>query len=370
MCVDHREPALGIGPDAGRLEARTLQQPDGVGLLVFIAVLGVDAVARLEAARAAAPVHLLRRARLEVHLDASARGVVEAVVAPLADVEIGVDQPVHVAQDVQVEGGGHAQRVVIGGVERGFILGQVDADQDAAIRPALRAQALQEGLRILGREIADRGAGIEEQAALGAHLVGQFETVREIHAQRFHRDLREALAQARQGVMGEFAGDVDRHVLRRLQERKQLGRLGAVAGAEVDQGGPKAGHARDLGAMAFEDRGLGAGRVIFGQFADGLEQLGAERVVQEFGRNAGLIGAQAGVQLLRVVGVGNSGLALVGCAGCQHKVYHSCRHAAPCEMAYEDVFYRCCFYHHSGFPRFAVRATIQACRVCPATFLS
>jgi hypothetical protein len=100
---------------------------------------------------------------------ASRRGpalVVEAAVAPGADVEVGAQQAVGVAQHVQVEGGRHAQRVVVGGVQHRVLLGQVDADQDAAVRPALGAHAAQEGQRLVRREIADRGTGIEEQAAL------------------------------------------------------------------------------------------------------------------------------------------------------------------------------------------------------------
>jgi hypothetical protein len=37
--------------------------------------------------------------------------------APVGDVEIGAGEPVEVQQHVAVEGGGDAQRVVVGGLE-------------------------------------------------------------------------------------------------------------------------------------------------------------------------------------------------------------------------------------------------------------
>jgi len=135
---------------------------------------------------------------------------------------------------------------------------------------------------------------IEEQAAPVAHELGQAPGAGgKVHADRAHLDLREALAQACHRVLQEVGRDVDRDVLRRLQQREQAGRLGAVAGAQVDQGAAGAGGGGDLGAVLGEDGGFGAGRVVLGQFADRLEQFGAERVVQEFGRYAGVAGAQA-----------------------------------------------------------------------------
>jgi hypothetical protein len=55
-----------------------------------------------------------------------------AHVLPVAHVEVGAEQAVQVAQQVQVEGRRHAQRVVVGGFQHGDRLDQVDPDQQRA----------------------------------------------------------------------------------------------------------------------------------------------------------------------------------------------------------------------------------------------
>jgi hypothetical protein len=57
-----------------------------------------------------------------------------------------------------------------------------------------------------------------------------------------------------------------------------------------------ADRARDLAAVALEDRRFGAGRVVLGHLADRLEQPGAERVVQELRRDARMARTQAGLE--------------------------------------------------------------------------
>ena len=84
-----------------------------------------------------------------------------------------------------------------------------------------------------------------------------------------------------QRVAQELDRDVDGDVALRLEQRKQARRLGAVAGAEVDQRHAGADRARHLGAMRGEDRRFGARRVVLGQLGDRLEQVRAEAVVEE-----------------------------------------------------------------------------------------
>ena len=70
---EHGEPALRVGPVARRREARVAEQGGEALERVLARVLGVDALAGGEAARAARPGHGQRLARLEVHLDARLR---------------------------------------------------------------------------------------------------------------------------------------------------------------------------------------------------------------------------------------------------------------------------------------------------------
>jgi hypothetical protein len=54
------------------------------------------------------------RRAFQVHLDARVALVEEGHMAPVARVEVGADQAVHVAQQVQVERGSDAERIVVG----------------------------------------------------------------------------------------------------------------------------------------------------------------------------------------------------------------------------------------------------------------
>ena len=83
-------------------------------------------------------------------------------------------------------------------------------------------------------------------------------------------------------------GDVERHVARRsvpasCMALSSSARLGRRARPELDELG-RAGQRGDLGRSALEDRPLGARRVVLGQLADLVEQLGAARVVEVLGR--------------------------------------------------------------------------------------
>ena len=63
------------------------------------------------------------------------------------------------AQDVEIERGGDAERVIISGLQPYRILGKVNAQQQ---RGVMRADAAQKPHGLGGREIAERGARVEE----------------------------------------------------------------------------------------------------------------------------------------------------------------------------------------------------------------
>ncbi len=120
-------------------------------------------LASREAALAARPAHHQRAPRFEVHLDARFDGVEAGDMAPVGRSEIAAEHPVQVQQQVEVEGGGHAELVVIGRLEQRAGLDQVDTDQQ---RPASRQlmHVAQEAQRFFRREVADARAGVEQQA--------------------------------------------------------------------------------------------------------------------------------------------------------------------------------------------------------------
>ena len=121
----------------------------------------MDALAAHEAALAALPAHHRIAHRLEVHLDARLGFVVERHVAPIAQLEVGAEQAIEVAQHVEVEGGSDAEFVIVGGLEQRAWLDQIHADQQRAVGTRCACLAQQAQGR-LGREVADARAGIED----------------------------------------------------------------------------------------------------------------------------------------------------------------------------------------------------------------
>ena len=63
------------------------------------------------------------------HLDARGLAVEQRHMAPAARLEVAAQQAVEVVQQVEVEGGGDAGRIVIGADQRLFVLDPVHADQ-------------------------------------------------------------------------------------------------------------------------------------------------------------------------------------------------------------------------------------------------
>ena len=143
---------------------------------------------------------------------------------------------------------------------------------------------------------------------------------REVLAEAGERDLRLLALELAQRVAQELDRDVDRDVAARLEEREQARRLRAVAGAEVDQrdaGADRFGHRR---AVVGEDRRLGPRRVVLGELGDRLEQVRAEPVVEELGRDARRAGEQGSARRSALgVGVGEPGLDEAGSLGVGHR---------------------------------------------------
>jgi hypothetical protein len=88
------------------------------------------------------------------------------------------------------------------------------------------------------------------------------------------------------GLAHHALGDVDRHVaLRALHRVEQHARFERGTGAQLHELAGRVGRRDDLGRASAQDRRLGAGRVVLGELADALEQLGAAGVVEVLGRD-------------------------------------------------------------------------------------
>jgi hypothetical protein len=108
--------------------------------------------------------------------------VVESQVIEPSRVDVAVQLAGDAHQEVLVELGGDAGPVVVGGVEYGGVLGDVDADEQAAAGAYRGAHLREEANGRVGLEIAEAGAGEEGNLVGCGQVVGQAELVGEVDA--------------------------------------------------------------------------------------------------------------------------------------------------------------------------------------------
>jgi hypothetical protein len=101
----------------------------------------------------------------------------------------------------------------------------------------------------------------------------------------------------------ELARNVDRNVRCGRDRAQQKWGLGAAPRAEFDDRAAGPDRGGEIGAMAFQDLGLGAGRIIFGQHGDRFEQPRAGLIVEPPRRDRLLALAQPGEHFLAERGV-------------------------------------------------------------------
>ena len=92
------------------------------------------------------------RDSFQVHLDARLLGVEKSAVLPVISRKVAADQAVEVRQRVEIELRRHTLRVVVGRFEHGHVLGQVDANEQAAIKALQRSGFDLRNLSIIGRD--------------------------------------------------------------------------------------------------------------------------------------------------------------------------------------------------------------------------
>src|SRR5471032_1375819 len=107
------EPLLRIGPGLDLGKARKLKQRTEVSHAIFVAALGMDALARSKAACPTRPLHGGRMTRFKVHFDARAACIEQRAMAPVTQFEVALNQRIQMVEDVQIERGRNAQSVVV-----------------------------------------------------------------------------------------------------------------------------------------------------------------------------------------------------------------------------------------------------------------
>ena len=104
-----------------------------------------------------ADVHGLVSLAHEAHLDAGVVSIVDGVVLEGVELEVRVELAIEPGEEVQIECGSNAAAVVIGGVQHGCVLADVDAEQECAAAHAL-SQRGEQLRRANAREVTDRRA--------------------------------------------------------------------------------------------------------------------------------------------------------------------------------------------------------------------
>ncbi len=215
-----------------------------------------------------------------MHLDPRLLGVPDRAMGKAVRVEIRTDLAVHPVQQVEVEGRRHPRRIVIGAHQRVFVLDEIDPHDEAPdARPV--AHAAHQRPCPFGVEVAQGRAGEEAHARVS--LIRQPQGLCEIGHDGMDRQVGIIAGQSARGLLEEARRDVDRHIGRETgQTVEQQPRLDARAAAEFDQLRPLGHMGGQTVRARGQDRGLGAGRVIFRQLRDALEERAALGIVEPF----------------------------------------------------------------------------------------
>src|SRR6266851_395985 len=266
----------------------------------LVAVLGVDGLAggevkgKFRATTVCGDVDALGDERFEVHLDAGFGGVPDDLVAEGGGVEVGAEVAVEAGEDVEVEGGGGACGVIVGGEEGGLALvaagNEVGAEQKFVAGEELGAEVAEDLGCVAGGEVADAGADVEgEGAGIGETVEGQTlaGVVGDLNADNNARDVgADVLAGRRERGRGDVDGLVDDASLPADCGGEEDSGLGGGACAQFDQGqglSVSSGLLDDFVSVRGEDAALGAGEVVLGQGRNLLEEVGTGFIVEEPG---------------------------------------------------------------------------------------
>src|SRR5690606_7956694 len=280
----HAEQLPGIGPEPPGVESGTVGQLDKTLHTVFVGVFAVQAFPGPKAKQLAFEGHGLRDTADQMHLDARLILIEKRAVNEARRIDVAVQFAANAVQQIQIEGRRDLGAVIVGSLQRGFVLEQVDPDQYATAGRQDVVQMAEQSARLFRGEIANAGAGEEHQRVLQGEVVGQLQVIGEIAAGCMHIEPGIIGGQAAGAVQQKILGDVDTQVAGWPQPFEQQANLAAGATAQLDQVALRADDLANLVRRVGEDAYLSTGQVVLRLQADLLEQLRAASVVEELGR--------------------------------------------------------------------------------------
>ena len=158
-----------------------------------------------------------------MHFDTAFRRVVERFVAERIRLDVGVQLPPHAVEQVLVEPSGHAGRVIIGPIEHGVVLLQIDADEQRPILAHMATHALQKLLRGLRCQIADCRSREEAQTAGDRRLnaIQRWQAIDEVGTDRADWQAgigcRKALGRIQEAPPRDIDSDIGGRVVKRIK---------------------------------------------------------------------------------------------------------------------------------------------------------
>lgn len=292
--VPETEALVAIGPEGAGAPAGLLGEKSEVVDAVFVAVFGDDVVALLEGEGLVGDGDDLIAAADKTHFDATFSFVVEGAMFEAIDIDLGAAFAVDAGEEVEVEGGGDALGIVVGGFEDigGFV--EINADEERGVFAAPDAEVTQEIGGLWASEVPDGGTGEVEASFATFGEVGEAPVGGVIGADRGDAEI---------GVFGgdglgasvEFgAGDVDGDVDLGSEEFvEKKASLETATGAEFHKAGGGANFGGDIGPVAGHEADFGAGGVVFFEVADLVKEQRTTIVIEVFTGDGGRIEAQA-----------------------------------------------------------------------------
>ncbi len=221
------------------------------------------------------------------HLDPLVTAIEERDVLERVRHEVGAELAVDDVEHVAVELGGDSGAVVVGRLDHGGVLDEVGPEQESVIGSEQRLTWRSSPRRVPGGKfpIVPPSSATSRGTPSASGTCPRWRWKSPITPWTTQPVvLRDELLG---GVTDDGLGDVERDVaVKRAgigHRIEQDARLLRGPGAELDQLAG-AGRLDDLAGLRLQDRLLGARRVVLGQLADAVEQLGAARVVEMFGR--------------------------------------------------------------------------------------
>src|SRR5579863_4969431 len=181
---------LRVGPGLHRSEAGAGEERLRFAGGELVAVLGVDGLIRAEmnAEPESGDGDALGAAADKMHFNARGSAVPDGTMLECFEIELGAELAVQPLKQIQIEGCGDAFGVVVSGDERGYILAQIDAEQESVAGIEMRANAPQKSGGVGGLKVADARADEEDEAALAVITRLKIELAGEVHGMRPETD--------------------------------------------------------------------------------------------------------------------------------------------------------------------------------------